>query len=1073
MRSPGRLLRTLLLLFLCGAALFVSRSPGAATPSATAWTPGLAGPPSGPSQLKIYVRANGPYRIGGLELRRAGLSLSDIDPRNLRLTNKGAEVGLSVIGEGDGVFSDADYIEFYGQTPNSEYTRDSVYWLTLCATAQPRMLTRNGAPISAPIAGSFIHTARCERDTFYWQAVPDGEGRDHWFWGGPIAYGTTDPSSRDFSFDVYDLQAGEVSVTATMHGRTAHVARPDHRTELSIDGTSIDTTSWDGATEARHHAALAAPSPIVDGSNTLTLRALPVSGVGSHSLHLNWFEVAYRRGYRARNDAIAFQAPSVGRWRFRLTNFSQPDIEVFDITEPDNPVRITGGVVDAVSGRYRMTFEDSATAASRYVAVAATGRLGPASLAKYAPSAALRSTVNGADYILITDTSLASPARTLVEHRKSRGLRAAVVMTADIYDQFGGGYPTPRALKDFLAYAYAEWTPARPLYVTLLGDATYDPKDNMNSGEANVVTTHFVETTGLGQTPTDNWLVDVVGDDRIPEMYVGRLPAKNSAEAAAMIDKIIAYENAVASGWNQSVLLAADDDMPEFEAANDEIADGLPSGYTASKAYLRQLGTAGTSAAISSGLNSGALLTNYNGHGAVDSWAGERVFTSGGVSSLNSPGRLSFVSTLNCLNGFFVNIHEGQDSAHPLPLAEALIKAPGKGAVGVWSPTGLGLPVEYNSLGRRFFDLALTQDVGSLGAIATRAKVEAYLAGEATVDNLDTMTLFGDPATDLATPRYTTGRRMPVVSSNTHPVPNRWYSSNDVSLAWTEPLSATGISAYAYALDRSTETVPQGSQETAIRTCSYAGLSDGVWYFHVRGRDAEGLRRETGHYPIMIDTVAPTGAVSVPLMVSSVSRTTVFQVGRDGNDPLPSSGIRSYGVQYRAVPQTEYMDWRDFSVAGRAPFWGKAGSTYEMRTRVEDGAANIGYSSVKRAIVPYDNNSLIHSIKGFRGHYRHRWAPYYLGTIRYSARRGERICYRAHGSRFTLVSTRASSRSKARIYLDGRYVRTIDAYSRRTRYRQAVYTVTWPRAGWHRLTVVNLGTRGRSRFDVDALAVER
>jgi hypothetical protein len=75
---------------------------------------------------------------------------------------------------------------------------------------------------------------------------------------------------------------------------------------------------------------------------------------------------------------------------------------------------------------------------------------------------------------------------------------------------------------------------------------------------------------------------------------------------------------------------------------------------------------------------------SYVGHGGAAVWASENVWNSWDVPSLLAQSRQPLLLTLNCLNGYFVaNNHDA--------LAEALLKAPGRGAIAAVSPSGLSL----------------------------------------------------------------------------------------------------------------------------------------------------------------------------------------------------------------------------------------------------------------------------------------------------------------------------------------------------------------------------------------------
>ncbi len=71
----------------------------------------------------------------------------------------------------------------------------------------------------------------------------------------------------------------------------------------------------------------------------------------------------------------------------------------------------------------------------------------------------------------------------------------------------------------------------------------------------------------------------------------------------------------------------------------------------------------------------------------------------------------------------------------------------------------------------------------------------------------------------------------------------------------------------------------------------------------------------------------------------------------------------------------------------------------------------------------------------------------------------------------SLVSTRGPNRSKAKVYVDGRYIKTINAFSSKTRVRKILFSKRWRKTGTHSIKIVNHKTRSRGRFDIDGLAV--
>ena len=88
----------------------------------------------------------------------------------------------------------------------------------------------------------------------------------------------------------------------------------------------------------------------------------------------------------------------------------------------------------------------------------------------------------------------------------------------------------------------------------LLGaDSSYDPKNYLGFGDWDIAPSKLIDTA-LMETASDDWFVDF-NNDGLPELAVGRLPARSLGEATAMVAKIIDYEHSPSS---EEILLVAD-----------------------------------------------------------------------------------------------------------------------------------------------------------------------------------------------------------------------------------------------------------------------------------------------------------------------------------------------------------------------------------------------------------------------------------------------------------------------------------------------------------------------------------
>jgi DNA-binding beta-propeller fold protein YncE len=220
-----------------------------------------------------------------------------------------------------------------------------------------------------------------------------------------------------------------------------------------------------------------------------------------------------------------------------------------------------------------------------------------------------------------------------------------------------------------------------------------------------------------------------------------------------------------------------------------------------------------------------------------------------------------------------------------------------------------------------------------------------------------------------------------------------------------------------------------------------------------------------------VDSVKPSTVLTAPAISTNVSKTTTFKVKWSGADTL--SGVASYDVQYKLAGRS-WQKFKTNTTATSAAFKGIAGNSYYFRAITKDKAGNLSaWSKAKRTIVPYDNDSLIAARSGFGWTAKNTSSGLYLGTTRYSTKKGHKITYKFTGKSVALIGPKASSRSKAKIYINGNYVKTIDAFASTLKHRQVLFSKTWSSSGTRTITIENLGTAGRTRFDVDGLGVGR
>ncbi|HEY9231955.1 MAG TPA: C25 family cysteine peptidase, partial [Blastocatellia bacterium] len=429
----------------------------------------------------------------------------------------------------------------------------------------------------------------------------------------------------------------------------------------------------------------------------------------------------------ADGDALRFSISS--RQQVTIDGFSNPAIRVFDITDPED-VREVRGQVQPRGAGYGVTVSGPAGGARLLLALAAGQGKGVAALTANQPSS-LRQPAEGADMIILSHRDFLDPTRALAALRQSQGLSVAIVDIEDVFDEFSFGVKSPQAIKDFLQFARLSWQKA-PRFLLLVGDASLDPKNYLGLGDADFMPTRLLDTSSM-ETASDGWLADFDGDG-VEDMAVGRLPVRTPVEAAAVVAKLIAYEQ---SAPMDGVLLVADANRDfDFAAASQRLQGLIPQRLVVENLDENQLSAATVKQRLIDGINQGKKLINYSGHGSVSLWRGE-VLTASDAGALANEGKLPLFVMMTCLNGYF---HDpGTES-----LAESLMKVERGGAVAVWASSGMTEPSGQAAMNQEFYRQLFGDPGLRLGEAIIKAKAAAH-----NTDTRQTWLLFGDPTMRL------------------------------------------------------------------------------------------------------------------------------------------------------------------------------------------------------------------------------------------------------------------------------------------------------------------------------------
>lgn len=266
-------------------------------------------------------------------------------------------------------------------------------------------------------------------------------------------------------------------------------------------------------------------------------------------------------------------------------------------------------------------------------------------------------TLSGIDYVIVCYPDYKNKADQLAAaHERVNGVQTTVVTTEQVYNEFSSGSQDISAIRDFFKFLYESGSLK---YALLLGDSSYDFKDRIPNNTNKIPAYQSKASRGLSATfVTDDFFAILDDTDTViprpdsqeMDIAIGRLPANTRDEANAMVDKTMSYINqnpqmgTPFGDWRSKIMFVVDDDEPgpgnafhhHVDQLSAQFIEQFEPAYTLRKLYTDAFIQEGSSGgfrfpavtdAIVNGMDTGTLLINYFGHGGLNGWAQERIFT--------------------------------------------------------------------------------------------------------------------------------------------------------------------------------------------------------------------------------------------------------------------------------------------------------------------------------------------------------------------------------------------------------------------------------------------------------------
>lgn len=763
------------------------------TPAALAATVPL---PLNKDVFKIAIRKDGIYEVTYADLVTAGMNVAAVNPATFQMMHRGEPVAFTFIGDADAQFEPGEKLRFYGFAftgPRADkmFIVDNIFWLWAGGTPTAIQTVANGTGLGYPAVTSFPSSVTAEPENYFFTTWTDQwptfqDEPDSWYWDAIQQTAATPNLTKDYAVTLpYPLAGGPAAtITTEFMSRESSTVSPGFTYSVrgSVLGNApFGTTSWQLNKDVRVAGTVPA-SQLQNGSNTIHFEFLTNVNISATParMYLNRITVDYQRELRATSNELFFNQPTVGQHEFQVAGFSTGDpaaMLVYDITNPRLPAQIPVAAGDIVNngGVYTVKVGSNHGAGAQYLTTTTANILSldmetvvtpKVDMTKYVGTS-LTPASGGAKWLAIAHNSLLASANTMATFRSTfSGLSTHVVDIQDVINQYGYGLPLPSAINAYLTTALATWTPT-PGYLLLVGDATINPKNLdcpllsvsepvgcslWNKDEPNLVLTNlpFVDRFN-GLIPSDFPYSLLVGNDLLPDIAIGRIPAANLTEANNVVNKIMAFETQRANtpqAWHNRILFVADntDAGGNFCAENVTAGQAIPPAYTEIHLCLPNTSVAAKTQLrtdMNTELVTGVSILNYRGHGAVTNWANDSglgaILTSGDLAFWQNQDKPIVIVSADCLDGFF-------GWPNQQGLGETFLKMlAGKGTAAHWSSSGLGFSSEHTVLHTQFYNARFVANKDRIGDAANYAKEQYFLAGEHPAE-LYGFNLLGDPA---------------------------------------------------------------------------------------------------------------------------------------------------------------------------------------------------------------------------------------------------------------------------------------------------------------------------------------
>ncbi len=646
---------------------------------------------------KFYVDKNGIFRLDKSFLSDLGINTSNVDPRNIRIFGNGGnmlpminstsypvdpiENAIKVYGQDDGVFNNSDYILFYAQGPN-EYNTDSNTNLNLYSDKSAYFINIGSSPgkrILENIQPEDPYNLLVDSHTAYkYHEIDDYNiakiGR-RWF-GNRFDF----ESNQTFEFNFPNLR---ISEPINLKVYTAAVSEISTSMSIEVNNQQISNMNYSSIGDpVLVSGDFYSGDLMVSNSNISVDLNYNNNGNPSSVAYLDYISIEGVSDLTYNGDQFIFYNKNL----VDLSGIAQYNIatanaisNIWEITDINNVTEISTDGNESI-----VSFKSILGEEKKFIAFNQDSYYEPIIEGQTViENQDIKSDVflddsnqfQDLDYLIVCRSDMLYEAERLAQiNRDFNNLKVKVVTLEKIYNEFSSGNQDISAIRNFVKYIYynASDQANRIKYLCLFGDASYDYKDRISQNTNIVPSWHSINSFSLSNAYVSDDFFGMMdqgegmmnNSDKL-DIAVGRILADSPQRATDLVDKVNSYYNSNSYGdWRNKLIVISDDVDEPWESIIQGTSNSLADLITENKpffnvkkilsdAYVQESSAGGerypeVNKDIIDGIELGALVVNYFGHGGEDGIARERIFDKIDATELSNENKLNCFVSVTC-----------------------------------------------------------------------------------------------------------------------------------------------------------------------------------------------------------------------------------------------------------------------------------------------------------------------------------------------------------------------------------------------------------------------------------------